>query len=102
MADGHADSPDEYGMGLCRRMCKLLRVQGEIVVIDKVASAGGARMRGNGVVFRPATPMQPRRELNRFALAITPARSRYGFCFLWSRRETSLPEVWQGDCFMVY
>ena len=32
-ADGHADSHDEYGMGLCRRMCKLLIVQSEIVVI---------------------------------------------------------------------
>ncbi len=41
-------------------MCKLLRVQGEIIVTDKVASAGGARLCGNGVVFRPTAPMQPR------------------------------------------
>ena len=32
-ADGHADSHDEYGMGLCKRICKLLRMQSEIVVI---------------------------------------------------------------------
>jgi hypothetical protein len=53
-----------------------LRMQSKIVVIDKVASAGGAQMRGNGVVFRPAAPMQPRGERNRFALAIKPARRR--------------------------
>jgi len=33
VADGHADSHDEYGMGLCRRMCKLLRMQDKIVLI---------------------------------------------------------------------
>jgi len=46
--------------------------------------------------------MQPRGERNRFALAIQLARSRYGFCFLRSRRETPWLEVWQGTCFMVY
>jgi hypothetical protein len=37
-------------MGRNRRLCKLLNLLVEIVVTDKVASAGGARMCGNGVV----------------------------------------------------
>ena len=46
VADGHADSHDEYGIALCRGIGKLLIMQGEIVVTDKVASAGGARVWG--------------------------------------------------------
>jgi hypothetical protein len=45
VADGHADSNDEYGMGLCRRICKLLRVQGEIVVIAFYGVFGAKAMR---------------------------------------------------------
>ena len=40
MADGHADSHDEYDMGLCRYLCKLLKMQGEIVVIVVLGMAG--------------------------------------------------------------
>jgi hypothetical protein len=76
VADGHADSHDEYCMVRCKSIRNSLRRQGEIVVTDKVASAGGAQMRGNGVVFRPAAPMQPPGERNRFAPAIKPARRR--------------------------
>ncbi len=53
VADGHADCHDECCMDPCRRLRKLLRMQGKIVVIDKVASAGGARLWGNGVVLTP-------------------------------------------------
>ena len=81
LADGHADSHDEFRTARCSSSCKSLRRQVKIFVTDKVASAGGARICGNGVVFRPAAPMQPRGERNRFALAIKPARSRMGFAF---------------------
>ena len=44
VADRRAGSHDEYGMCQCRRLRKLLKSNGEIVVIGKVASAGRARL----------------------------------------------------------
>ena len=44
IADGHADSHDEYDMGACRYLRKLLKNQGKIVVTVKSAAAGGAQM----------------------------------------------------------
>jgi hypothetical protein len=64
VADGHACSHDEYGMGLFRHLRKLLKMQSKIVVIDKVASAGGAQIRGKRSAPKPAAPMQPPGELN--------------------------------------
>jgi hypothetical protein len=55
VAEGHADSHDEYGMGLCRRICKLLKMQGEMC-----SSWRGMACCCNEDTLCPDTPFSPR------------------------------------------
>jgi hypothetical protein len=62
VADGHACSRDKYGIGVNSTLRMLLRMQGKIVVTDKVASAGGAQMCGNGVSAQPRKNVDRKKE----------------------------------------
>jgi len=90
-ADGHTGSHDEYDMGLCRRMCKLLRIQDKIVVIVIICSGGSGHDRAfgsrhDGGCRFPVVRTQGRN----FALRKPAAKSKWHWAVsparMWGRR----------------